>query len=165
MSHDIGCVTTIQWHCCVSETCHQHVADIANIDNYQLNPKDHLGVMAVVAIMEPATESQSSRVIKRPLKSHPSNKIKVLLDSGSNGDLYFLPKEKDKPFPYLSRQVPKAWHTSYGSFQTNGKAKIRLKFFEYLAGSTYNQMLPNMTRITWPNQGLTSFSVAIPWRN
>jgi hypothetical protein len=93
--------------------------------------------MALVAIMEPATESQSSRVNKQPLKSHPSNKINVLLDSGSDGDLYFLPKEKDKSFPYLTRQVPKSWHTSNGSFQTNGRGKIRVKFFEYSASREY----------------------------
>ncbi len=37
--------------------------------------KEHLGVMALIAIMEPATESQTSRVNKQPLKVHPSNKI------------------------------------------------------------------------------------------
>ncbi len=96
--------------------------------NYSLNQptqvvaphtKDRLGVTALVAIMEPATESQSSRAYKQPLRSRPSNKIKVLLDSGSDGDLIFLPKGKDKPFPYLTRQVPKSWHTSNGSFRTN----------------------------------------------
>ena len=93
--------------------------------------------MALIAIMEPATESQSSRAYKQPLRSRPSNKIKVLLDSGSNGDLYFLQKGKDKPFPYLTRKVPKSWHTSNGSFQTNGRGKLRLKFVEYYASREY----------------------------
>ncbi len=56
--------------------------------------KDRLGVTALVAIMEPATESQASRASKQPLRSCPSNKIKVLLDSGSDGDLIFPQKEK-----------------------------------------------------------------------
>ncbi len=99
--------------------------------------KERLGVTAVIAIMEPATESQSSRAHKQPLRSRPSNKIRVLLDSGSDGDVYFLPKGKDKPFPYLTRQVPKSWHMSNGSFQTNGRGKIRLKFFEYSASKEY----------------------------
>jgi hypothetical protein len=60
--------------------------------NQKETTKEQLGVMALIAIMEPATESQSSRANKQPLRSSPSNKIKVLLDSGSNGDLYFLPK-------------------------------------------------------------------------
>jgi hypothetical protein len=63
--------------------------------------------MALIAIMEPATESHYSRAYKHPLRSCPSNKIKVLLDAGSDGGLYFLPKGKDKPFPNLTRQVPK----------------------------------------------------------
>ena len=96
-----------------------------------------LGVTAVIAIMEPATESQSSRAHKQPLRSRPSNKIRVLLDSGSDGDLYFLPKGKDKSFPYLTRQAPKSWRTSNGSFQTHGRGKFRLKFFEYSASREY----------------------------
>ena len=105
--------------------------------NKSKDTKEQLGVTAVIAIMEPATESQSSRAHKQPLRSHPSNKIRVLLDSRSDGDLYFLPKGKDKPFPYLTRQVPKSWRTSNGSFQTNGRDKIRLKFFEYSASREY----------------------------
>jgi hypothetical protein len=87
--------------------------------------------------MEPATESQSSRAYKQPLRSHPSNKINVLLDSGSDGNLYFLQKGKDKPFPCLTRQAPKSWRTSNGSFQTNGRGKLRLRFFEYSAIEEY----------------------------
>ena len=62
--------------------------------NQKENTKEQLGVMALIAIMEPVTESQSSRVIKQPLRSHPSNKNKVLLDSGSHGDLFSCKKEK-----------------------------------------------------------------------
>ena len=87
--------------------------------------------------MEPVTESQSSRTHKQPLRSPHSNKVRVLLDSGSDGDLYFLPKGKHKTFPYLTRQVPKSWCTSNGSFQTNGRGKIRLIFFEYSASREY----------------------------
>ncbi len=57
------------------------------IQNHAKNTTAHLGVMAVIAIMEPATESQFSRALKQPLRSHPSNKKRVLWDSGSNGDL------------------------------------------------------------------------------
>jgi hypothetical protein len=117
--------------------------------------------------MEPATESQPSRASKQCLKSRPSNKIKVLLDSGSGGDLYFLPKGKDKPFPYLTRQVTKSWGTSNGSFQTNGRAKIRVKFIEYSASREYTLQpdVSNMMRIPLPNQGLTSFLVVIPLKS
>ena len=91
---------------------------------------------AVVAIMEPATESSS----KRPqisLTSRPSNKIRVLLDTGSNGDLFFHEKGKPKPFPYLTRQVPKSWHTSNGTFHMHGRGKLRIKFLDYSASREY----------------------------
>ena len=76
--------------------------DMGKTQNQNKDTKEHLGVMAVIAIMEPATESQSSIAYKIPLRSRPSNKIRVLLDSMSDGDLFFLQKGKDKPFPYLT---------------------------------------------------------------
>jgi hypothetical protein len=106
-------------------------------NNDQANTMDRLGVTALVAIMEPVNESQSSRAHKQPLKGCSSNKINVLLDSRSSGDLYFIPKGKERPFPYLTRQVPKSWHTSNGSFQTDGMANIRVIFFEYSASREY----------------------------
>ena len=40
--------------------------------------------------------------------------VRVLLDSGSDGDLLFHKKGVDKHFPYLTRQVPKSWCMSNG---------------------------------------------------
>ena len=57
--------------------------------------------------------------------------IRVLLDSGSDGDLLFHEKGKPKQFPYLTRQVPCSWHTSNGVFQTKGRGKLPIRFFEY----------------------------------
>ena len=57
--------------------------------------------------------------------------IRVLLDSGLDGELLFHEKGKPKHFPYLTRQVPCSWHTSNGVFQTKGRGKIPIKFFEY----------------------------------
>ena len=37
----------------------------------------------------------------------------------------------------MKRQVPKSWHTSNGSFQNNGRAKLRIKFFEYSTSREY----------------------------
>ena len=34
--------------------------------------------------------------------------------------------------------MPKSWHTSNGSFQTNGRAKLRVKFFEYSTSREYS---------------------------
>ncbi len=33
--------------------------------------------------------------------------------------------------------MPKSWHTSNGSFQTNGRAKLRVIFFEYSTSREY----------------------------
>ena len=98
--------------------------------NAKSNTSDYLGATALIAIMEPATESPKFSRKKLPLMSCPSNRIKVLLDSGSDGDLYFLKKGTDKTFPYSKRQVPKSWHTLNGRFQTNGRANLRVNFFD-----------------------------------
>ena len=33
--------------------------------------------------------------------------------------------------PLSTRQVPKSWHMSNGSFQTNGRTNLRVNFFDY----------------------------------
>jgi hypothetical protein len=88
-------------------------------------------VTAIAAVMQAGTDYDKAG-------HHPSNKkvprkkiIKILLDSGSSGDLLFHEKGATKHFPYLARQVPKSWHTSNGIFQTKGKASVQVKFFEY----------------------------------
>ena len=37
--------------------------------------------------------------------------------------------------------MPKSWCTSNGNFQTNGRGKIRLKFFDYSASREYTVQL------------------------
>jgi hypothetical protein len=73
----------------------------------------------------------------------------VLLDSGSDGDLIFI--DKDKPMLLLSskRLVPQLWNTSNGMFQTKHKAEIELNFFEYpIAKGTLQSLISSsMTRI------------------
>ena len=85
---------------------------------------------AIVAVMQAGTDYDKAG-------RHPSNKkvprkkiIKILLDSGSSGDLLFHQKGTDKHYPYLTRQVPKLWHMSNGGFQTKGKASVQVTFFE-----------------------------------
>jgi hypothetical protein len=56
--------------------------------------------------------------------------IKVLLDSGSDGNLMFHKKGTPMHFPYLTWQVPNSWHKSNGSFLTKGRSEGSLKFFE-----------------------------------
>ena len=73
-------------------------------------------IAVLIAITVQATESEAFTANKQSLKGCHSNKQKIRLDSGSDGDLFFLPKGKDKPFPYLTRQVPKSWHMTNESF-------------------------------------------------
>ena len=47
-----------------------HRNSVGNNDNK--NAEDHLGVGALIAIMEPATESQAFRAPKQPLQGYPS---------------------------------------------------------------------------------------------
>ncbi len=91
-------------------------------------------VTAVVAHAryQRATKNQTKQKVEHSARSRPSNAvIKVLLDSGSDGDLMFHEKGMPMHFPYLTRQVPNSWHTSNGSFLTKGRSKVSLKFFEY----------------------------------
>ncbi len=61
----------------------------------------------------------------------------ILLDSGSNGDLVFVDKDKAMLLPSSKRLVPQSWNTSNGWFQTKQKAKIKLNFFEYSNSKRY----------------------------
>ncbi len=61
--------------------------------------------------------------------------MRVLLDSGSDGDLVFV--DKDKLMPSLKRLVPQSWSTLNGMFQTKQKTEIELNFFEYYNSKRY----------------------------
>ncbi len=49
----------------------------------------------------------------------------------------FNEKQNTKPFPYLTRQVPKSWHMSNGTFHMHGMGKHRIKFLDYSACKEY----------------------------
>jgi hypothetical protein len=55
----------------------------------------------------------------------------VLLDSGSDGDLIFVNKDKPMLLPYSKRLVPQSWNTLNGIFQMRRKARVELNFFKY----------------------------------
>jgi hypothetical protein len=82
----------------------------------------------------------------RPKHSHhhrSSNKhykqqlVQVLLDSGSDGNLVFVVKDKPMLLPSSKRLVPQSWNTLNGMFQTKRKAEIELNFFEYSNSKRY----------------------------
>jgi len=69
------------------------------ITNQKENTKDKLGVTALVAIMEPATETQFSRAHKQPLRIHPSKKPKSYWIQGPMETFISYQKEMANPFP------------------------------------------------------------------
>jgi hypothetical protein len=62
-----------------------------------------------------------------------SKTIRVLLDSGSSGDLLFMKKGSSKCISIVKRVVPQSWGTSNGTFITDKVGDIEISFVEYLA--------------------------------
>jgi hypothetical protein len=79
-----------------------------------------------------ATENQAKHRFEHSARSGPSNTvIKVLLESGSDGDLMFHEKGTTMHLPYLTRQVPTSWHMLNEHFRTKERSEVSLKFFEW----------------------------------
>jgi hypothetical protein len=57
--------------------------------------------------------------------------VRILLDSGYDGNLVFVNKDKPMLLPYSKKLVPQLWNTLNEIFQSKGKARIELNFFEY----------------------------------
>jgi len=57
--------------------------------------------------------------------------IRVLLDTGSSGDVLFVQKGSQKYIPTLKRPVPQSWGNLNGTFKTNKVGDITLSFVEY----------------------------------
>jgi hypothetical protein len=61
----------------------------------------------------------------------------VLLDSGSDGNLIFVDKDKPMLLPSSKKLVPHSWNTLNRMFQTKRKAEIELNFFKYSNSKRY----------------------------
>ncbi len=59
--------------------------------------------------------------------------IRVLLDSGSSGDLLFMKKGSCKCISDVKPVVPQSWGTSNGTFVTDKVGDIEISFAEYSA--------------------------------
>jgi hypothetical protein len=70
-------------------------------------------------------------------KHYKRKLVRVLLDSGSGGDLIFIDKDKPMLLPSAKRLVPQPCNTMSGRFQTTRKAEIELNFFEYSDSKRY----------------------------
>jgi hypothetical protein len=90
---------------------------------------------AIVAVMRGSPKH--SRHLQRSNKHYKQKLVRVLLDSGSNGDLIFVDKDKPMPLPSSKRLVPQSWNTLNGRFQTKQKAEIELNLFEYSDSKRY----------------------------
>ena len=83
--------------------------------------------VVVKARYQRVTENQTKQRFEHSAGSSPSNAvIKVLLDSGSDGNLMFHEKGSPMHFPYLIRQVTNSWHMSNGSFLTKERSQLEI---------------------------------------
>jgi hypothetical protein len=57
--------------------------------------------------------------------------IRVLLNSGSSGDLLFMKKGASKDIPVIKRAVPQSWGTSYSTFVTDKVGNIKIAFVDF----------------------------------
>ncbi len=55
---------------------------------------------------------------QRSNKHYKQKNVRVLLDSGSDGDLVFIDKDKPMLLPSSKWLVSQSWNTSNGMFQT-----------------------------------------------
>ncbi len=76
--------------------------------------------------------------------------IRVLLDTGSSGDLLFLEKGSNKYIPIVSRAVPESWSTSNGTFKTNKVGEVELSFVEYSASKKVHL---HLNIVEYPKRG------------
>jgi hypothetical protein len=115
----------------ISETSSEQRKHSENFSEQRKHPasSEQIREPGVTAVLAEMTSARSDR--RSSKKASVKKTIRVLLDSGSDGDLLFHKKGTAKQFSYLTRQVPKTWHTSNGDFQTKWKGDLQLKFFQY----------------------------------
>ena len=104
-------------------------------DSTNMSSSNDKGQVTVVVakVRYEAAKNQAHRRSEQPSWHCSSDQIlRVLLDSGSDGDLMFHEKGMIMHFPYLTRQVPISWHMSNESFVTTGRTEIIIRFFTYL---------------------------------
>jgi hypothetical protein len=90
---------------------------------------------AIVAVMK--GRPKHGHHCQRSNKHYKQKLVRVLLDSGSEGDLVFVDEDKLMLLTSSKRLVPQSWNTSNGRFQTKQKAEIELNFFEYSNSKRY----------------------------
>ncbi len=76
--------------------------------------------------------------------------IRVLLDSGSSGDLLFMKKGSSKHISVVKRVVPQSWGTSNGTFVTDKVGDIEISFVEYSASKKVHLQPDIVLSQVWP---------------
>ncbi len=101
----------------------------------------------IVAVMRGRPKHSHHR--QRNNKNYKQKLVRVLLDSGSDGDLIFVEKEKPMLLPSLKRLVPQSRNTSSGRCQTKQKAEMEMNFLSiWIAKSTSRHLiLLSITRL------------------
>jgi hypothetical protein len=84
---------------------------------------------AVIAVMRGHPKDGDTRQLSN--KHCKQRMVLVLLDSGYDGDLIFVNKDKPMLLPNSKRLVPQLWNTLNGIFQMQCKARVELNFFKY----------------------------------
>jgi hypothetical protein len=110
--------------------------EILNTHNFLPNKDPPEGkTTAIVAVMR--GRPKNSHHHQRSNMHYKQKLVWVLLDSGSDGSLVFVDKDKPKLLPSLKRLVLQSWNTLNGMLQTKRKAEIELNFFEYSDSKRY----------------------------
>ncbi len=104
-------------------------------NDYSILPKKDPKTTAIIAMMRGKPKDGHHRHCSN--KHHKQKLVQVLLDSGSDGNLVFVDKDKPVLLPFSKRLVPHLWNTSNEMFQTKHKARIKLNFFEYSNSKRY----------------------------
>jgi hypothetical protein len=92
-------------------------------------------ITIVVAVMRGRPKHSHHRQCSN--KHYKQKPVRVLLDTGSDGNLVFVDKDKPMLLPSTKRLVPQSWNTLNGIFQTKRKAEIELNFLEYSNSKRY----------------------------
>jgi hypothetical protein len=98
------------------------------------NPPDGK-TTTIIAVMRGRPKHGHHR--QRSKKHYKQKLVRVRLDSGSDGNLVYVDKDKPMLLPSSKRLVPQSWNTLNGMFQTKRKAEIELNFFEYSDSKRY----------------------------
>ena len=90
------------------------------------------------------TKNWTHRSSEQPGRHCSSDQIlRVLLDSGSDGDLMFHEKGLIMHIPYLTRQMSISWNMLNGSLLTKGRTEVIIRFLNYSNSKEYT-VSPNL---------------------